>query len=191
MIWKKKAKDFVRPLRSLLWQNEAMLMFLRSLGLSDAQLQYRCLGYNPQWTTESFEDWGINPEKLPEQDRAKGCVTIPDGIVGIIFEDFHPVALGILRPHQRPEYGVVMGSQLNPWGYKDCFLGRLMEPVPPNVDLRRLAAQVSVQTDKKIPVPQQGKTLESPIVSVYTDNLAQLQKGPPRIDWRLGRLIAS
>jgi hypothetical protein len=72
------------------------------------------LGYVPlkdgRWYTGEFEKWGINPDQLREDQRAKGGVRVPDGILIPWTEGNAVWKLCLKRPGHHMSYGQVMGS---------------------------------------------------------------------------------
>jgi len=63
-----------------------------------------------RWYSDSFEGWGLDPAKLTQQQRDKGCVRVPNGILIPWFEGTTIWKLAVKRPGEKMDYGQVLGS---------------------------------------------------------------------------------
>jgi hypothetical protein len=118
--WQESAHLIIERATSYLWhpkspEGQQALAYLRRRGLTDETIKRAKLGYVPlgkdgRWYVGDFEKWGINPDELREDQRAKGGVRIPDGILIPWTEGSTIWKLCLKRPGQIMSYGQVMGS---------------------------------------------------------------------------------
>lgn len=88
--WQESAELILARAERYLWlpkpDARKALNYLRDRGLKDETIQKARLGCVPlradgSWHQESFEAWGLDPEKLTSKQREKGGVRVPDGIL--------------------------------------------------------------------------------------------------------------
>jgi len=119
--WQDFGKLIVERAERYLWHSKSSegqrwLAYLRGRGLSDETIKYAHLGCIPRqkdgsWWAFSFADWGLDLDQLTEEQRRKGGVRIPDGIVIPWFEGDRLWKIAIKRPHDPDfSYGQVPGS---------------------------------------------------------------------------------
>ncbi len=119
-LWQTSASLIIERAIAYLWhpkspEGQEALAYLKGRGLTDETIKKARLGYVPlgkdgRWYTGDFEKWGINPDELREDQRAKGGVRIPDGILIPWTEGNTVWKLCVKRPGQVMSYGQVMGS---------------------------------------------------------------------------------
>jgi hypothetical protein len=116
--WQNAAASLIARAGDCLWFSEEgkqALEYLRGRGLSDSVLKKMYIGYVPlqkdgRWYSDSFEGWGLDPAKLTQQQREKGCVRVPNGILIPWFEGSTIWKLAVKRPGEQMDYGQVLGS---------------------------------------------------------------------------------
>lgn len=118
--WQEAARSFIARAERYLWLPNApkaveALAYLRARGLADETIRQAHLGYCPlgkdgRWYFDSFEHWGIDSAQLREDQRAKGGVRIPDGIVIPWTEGSVVWKIAVKRPGEKLDYGQVLGS---------------------------------------------------------------------------------
>lgn len=119
--WQQAAHLIIERASIYLWhrnspEGKQALAYLRGRGLKDETIKRAKLGYVPldkstgRWYMGDFKKWGINPDELREDQRAKGGVRIPDGILIPWMEGNTIWKLCVKRPGQIMSYGQVMGS---------------------------------------------------------------------------------
>lgn len=119
--WQVSAHLIIERAEAYLWhpnspEGQKALAYLRGRGLTDKTIKRARLGYVPldkstgRWYVGEFEKWGVNPDELREDQRAKGGVRIPDGILIPWTEGSTIWKLCVKRPGQVMSYGQVMGS---------------------------------------------------------------------------------
>lgn len=119
--WQESGKNLVERAERYLWRQKSpeahkALTYLRSRGLTDETIKKARIGYVPlmsdgRWFIGSFEDWGIDPDTLREEQRQKGGVRIPDGILIPWFTGDILWKIAFKRPGEKiMDYGQVMGS---------------------------------------------------------------------------------
>jgi hypothetical protein len=118
--WQEAAHVLIERAEWYLWHPKSpegmqALAYLRGRGLTDDTIKKARLGYVPlgkdgRWYTGDFEKWGVNPDELREDQRAKGGVRVPDGILIPWLEGNAVWKLCVKRPGQIMSYGQVMGS---------------------------------------------------------------------------------
>lgn len=116
--WQNAAAALIARAGDCLWFSEEgkqALEYLRGRGLSDGVLKKMYIGYVPlqkdgRWYSDSFEGWGLDPAKLTQQQREKGCVRVPNGILIPWFEGSTIWKLAVKRPGEKMDYGQVLGS---------------------------------------------------------------------------------
>lgn len=117
--WQEAAHSLIERAEKYLWhpkspEGQQALAYLRGRGLKDETIKKTRLGYVPlkdgRWYVGEFEKWGVNPDELREDQRAKGGVRVPDGILIPWMEGSTVWKLCLKRPGQIMSYGQVMGS---------------------------------------------------------------------------------
>jgi hypothetical protein len=118
--WQESALLILERAERYLWHPKSSdgkiaLQYLHDRGLTNETIKHFRVGYVPKtsddrWFTDSFENWGLDPEKLTAIQREKGCVRIPDGIIIPWFVGGQVWKLAMKRPGQTPDYGQVLGS---------------------------------------------------------------------------------
>jgi DNA primase len=120
-VWQEGTRQLIERAEAYLWhpkspEGRAALTYLRGRGLTDETIKRTRLGYVPldrrtgRWYVGDFEQWGIDPDTLREDQRAKGGVRVPNGILIPWFADGHIWKLTIKRPGEDMDYGQVLGS---------------------------------------------------------------------------------
>ena len=113
--WQKAGKEIVQMATHYLWhslQGRESLHYLIGRGLTEETIKKYHLGYMPlkkdgRWYMDSFENWGIEPT---EEQKKKGGVRVPNGIIIPWFEGDRLWKIAIKRPGEKMDYGQVMGS---------------------------------------------------------------------------------
>ena len=119
--WQDSAMLLVERAERYLWHPKSVdgqraLAYLHSRGLTDETIRNAHIGYVPldsstgRWHCGQFEDWGFDPEQLTQEQRTKGGVRVPNGILIPWFCDGQIWKLAIKRPGEQMDYGQVMGS---------------------------------------------------------------------------------
>lgn len=116
--WQESAELFVGLAERNLWRTEKgrdALDYLHNRGLNDETIKKAHLGYVPlnqggEWYRNGFEEWGLDPELLTEDQRKKGYIRIPNGIMIPWFVGGKIWKLAVKRPGEKMDYGQVMGS---------------------------------------------------------------------------------
>jgi DNA primase len=118
--WQEAAWILIERAERYLWHPKSLegqqaLAYLRARGLTDATIKKARLGYVPlgrdgRWYVGDFEAWGVDPDQLREDQRAKGGVRVPDGILIPWTEGRTVWKLCLKRPGQVMSYGQVLGS---------------------------------------------------------------------------------
>lgn len=96
-------------------QGHEMLAYLKSRGIDGEMAEQARLGYMPMrkdgtWHMDTFETWGIDPDSLREDQRARGGVRVPNGLIIPWMEGDQLWKIAIKRPGERMDYGQVLGS---------------------------------------------------------------------------------
>lgn len=86
--WQQMAENIVYSAEKWLWTKAPdALDYLRlTRGLSDETIKQFRIGYFPlmpdgKWFSKPFSDWGLDPDQLTEDQRAKGGVKVPNGFI--------------------------------------------------------------------------------------------------------------
>jgi hypothetical protein len=118
--WQEAGMLIVERAQRYLWHPKSLdgqkaLAYLRGRGLTDETIKKARVGYCPlardgKWYCGEFEHWGIDPSLLREDQRAKGGVRVPDGIIIPWFEASTLWKIAVKRPGEKMDYGQVMGS---------------------------------------------------------------------------------
>ncbi|HEY7419544.1 MAG TPA: CHC2 zinc finger domain-containing protein, partial [Ktedonobacteraceae bacterium] len=118
--WQEAGLALLERAERYLWhpkspEGQQALAYLRGRGLCDATIKKFRYGYVPllsdgSWFSEPFSHWGLDPLALTEQQRAKGCVKVPNGILIPWFADGQLWKLAVKRPGEAMDYGQVLGS---------------------------------------------------------------------------------
>lgn len=118
--WQAGAAVLIERAVAYLWhpksvEGQQALAYLHGRGLTDDTIKKARIGYVPlgkdgKWYIGNFEQWGIDPGQLREDQRAKGGVRVPDGILIPWMEGRTIWKLCIKRPGELMSYGQVMGS---------------------------------------------------------------------------------
>jgi len=118
--WQDAARSFILRAERYLWLPNVpkaveALEYLRARGLTDETIKNAHLGYCPlgkdgRWYFDSFEHWGIDSAQLRQDQREKGGVRIPDGIVIPWVEGSTIWKIAVKRPGEKLDYGQVLGS---------------------------------------------------------------------------------
>jgi hypothetical protein len=118
--WQEAAMLILERAEHYLWhpksvEGQQALAYLHWRGFQDETIKQARLGYVPlgkdgRWYKGTFEQWGIDPEKLRDELRAKGGVSVPNGILIPWLEGSRVWKLATKRPGEQMSYGQVMGS---------------------------------------------------------------------------------
>lgn len=118
--WQEAGLLLVERAEKYLWhpksvEGQQALAYLRARGFKNETIKAARLGCVPlekdgSWHSEPFQHWGLDPEKLTEQQRAKGCVRVPNGILIPWLCENQLWKLAIKRPGEQMDYGQVLGS---------------------------------------------------------------------------------
>jgi len=116
--WQETGVAFVARAEAALWSPSGakMLDYLRGRGLKDETIKKHRLGYIPlqsdgRFYQASFETWGLTPDMLSDDQLAKGCVRVPNGILIPWFEGDTLWRLSLERPGDTPKKTQVLGSK--------------------------------------------------------------------------------
>jgi DNA primase len=118
--WQEAGLALLERAERYLWhpkspEGKLALAYLRQRGFTDETIRAARFGYVPllsdgSWFSEPFSHWGLDPSALTEQQRAKGCVRIPNGILIPWFCDGALWKLAVKRPGEQMDYGQILGS---------------------------------------------------------------------------------
>jgi hypothetical protein len=118
--WQEAAWIIIERAAAYLWhpnsvEGKIALAYLRARGLKDETIKKARLGYVPlgpdgRWYKGDFEAWGVNPDELREDLKAKGGVRVPNGILIPWTEGKTVWKLCLKRPGEVMSYGQVLGS---------------------------------------------------------------------------------
>jgi hypothetical protein len=118
--WQEAGLALLERAERYLWhprspEGQQALAYLHQRGFTDETIRAARFGYVPllsdgSWFSEPFSHWGLDPSALTEQQRAKGCVRIPNGILIPWFCDGQLWKLAVKRPGEQMDYGQILGS---------------------------------------------------------------------------------
>ncbi|HEY7415502.1 MAG TPA: hypothetical protein VH593_09940, partial [Ktedonobacteraceae bacterium] len=102
------------------------LDYLYERGFKDETIKRARLGYVPpqkdgSWFREPFSRWGLDPERLSEKQRERGCVRVPPGILIPWFcgGKLWKLAVKRLDAPKGQDYGQILGSADGLYGIDD------------------------------------------------------------------------
>ncbi len=120
--WMETGMIILEQAERRLWNNpdgQQMLDYLHNRGLKDEIIKKKRLGYIPfnektgRMYEMSFTAWGLTPDMLNEDDRARGCVRVPEGLLIPWFVDRDLWKLTVKRPSmpKGKDYVQILGGQ--------------------------------------------------------------------------------
>lgn len=166
--WQEAGKQIVELAQHALWNSQQgleIIKYLTDRGIYEEMIEQARLGYMPTrkdgtWHMESFEAWGIDPEKLRDDQRARGGVRVPNGIIIPWFEGDVLWKIAIKRPGEKMDYGQVLGSGEGMYGIDTVIPGRPVMMVEGEID----ALSVMQEASDLIAVVATGSTTRGRLV---------------------------
>jgi hypothetical protein len=119
--WQEAGLALLERAERYLWSGksgaQSALDYLRMRGFTDETIRAARVGYVPLqkdglWFSEPFSHWGLEPDRLSERQREKGCVKVPPGILIPWFcnNELWKLAVKRLDAPKGQDYGQILGS---------------------------------------------------------------------------------